>query len=244
MGDPLVSPYAERYGDVYRLAPSALAANARRLLGLSLYHTAFYSFALAAPLGALGVWAERRRRDVLLVFLAVLGALVVGHVPVSEDSGMYFGERFYSEGYFALALAAGRGLAAILARLEPRRGAAALALAVLALGQGVHLSVFCWRAHHRLDVPARVRAAVLADRTPDAAVFYPAVLHRDLGGRWVNGRDLNDNAADWRRAPRFYMVDPGPDERARVARALGKHRWVLYRYEPAGGGVVAERGAP
>lgn len=242
MGSPFRTGYAQRYDQLYRLSPSALLHNARTLLPRSTLQAAFYSAALVVPLAVLGLCAERRRRDVLLVLVALGAVFVIGHLPVSQNSGIYYGERYYSGVFFAAALLAGTGLARVLEVAAGRRSFVMLLAIVLMTAQGVHLSLFYWRAYHRFAIPARIRAAVLAERAADAVVFYPAVLHYDLSGRRVNGRDLNDNAVDWRHAARFYMVDPGSERRNRITELLGRKRWVLYGYDVTRDNVTIVQG--
>ena len=72
---------------------------------------------------------------------------------------------------------------------------------------------------------ARVKNSIDRLNLRDAVVFMKAA-------EGFKAYDFNQNEADWKSAPVFYMVDPGPDRRAAIAALLHRDRWVVASFDP------------
>jgi 4-amino-4-deoxy-L-arabinose transferase-like glycosyltransferase len=108
-GNPFQTAYsAYNNGQLkeFSLNPADLLAALTRSTPVRLVDTASVSFPFILPLALYALWRRRRDRIVWGISFAFL-SLVLGYLVQSDDSDSPIGERYYFEGYFALALVAG-----------------------------------------------------------------------------------------------------------------------------------------
>jgi len=161
------------------------------------------------------------------LLLSLFVVIVLGHLVQTEDSGSVLGERYWFEGYFAVAILAAQGITAVATTLEsPRRSLIAAGCALLAV---------------QLMVTIAASNIVLQWSAPSIAVARLAGQYRDCGCvvflksslPVFAAQHLNLNGPNWQEAQVFYAVDPGPEQRRAWTQTLGRERWVVVGYDPA-----------
>lgn len=232
-GDPWLSPYAFLRGT--RVPPEVSASgpqilgNLREMWRFSTQSTLVFSFPLIFVLAGIGFWKNRRSSPMVWVLLSLFVAIALGHLVQTEASSSSLGERYWFEGYFAVAILAALGIPAVATALRsPRRALIAAGCALLAVQAAT--TVVGGRALWRRSAASIAVGHLAAQyRNCHCVVFFksspPAFygLHQNLNG------------PDWRRANVFYAVDPGPGQRTAWARTLGRERWVVLGYDPTRG---------
>jgi hypothetical protein len=172
-----------------------------------------------------GFWALRPKSPVPWILLALPCALGLAHLVQFEGSSSVIGERYWFEGYFAIAVLAAEGLRRLLAAWRSgRRPAIAVAIG-LAAAQLVVMAA----AAARLDAASRPDREVR--RLAEAYQGCGCVVYFADNPQVFFGKRLNLNGPAWPSAGVFYAVDPGPDERAMWARILHSRRWVVLTYD-------------
>jgi hypothetical protein len=186
------STYALAEPRYFDLSPTSLLQTARSVSRWSLQGTALYIVPFLFLLAAYAVYAETERPHHTYVLAALIAALMIGYTAEPAPSDSVVGERFWYESFFALSILGARGWRSFRTRWR-RHATRAVTVAILA--------VSCF--HYAIAIKA-VRTRVTPYlRLTDVVAF----LEGDIGP------DFNQNAADWRHAPVFYMVDPGPPYR-------------------------------
>ncbi|MHB8355760.1 MAG: protein O-mannosyl-transferase family [Vulcanimicrobiaceae bacterium] len=181
-----------------------------------------YLETLAAEYTPLGVLLALVGLGMLLVRDRLLGiaALLAAWVPTAFAFGYTVEadrDRYYLTSFAIVALAAGYAVAELLRRRPAWRGAAAVALAAMALGQlFVHRDIFGqWNSSGAESVIRTVR-----QRTPPNAILiapwiyatplaYAAYVDRSLGNRIVETAWLEDDASRvpvWAKTRPVYVV--------------------------------------
>jgi hypothetical protein len=228
-GHPFLSPYAVYRGvaiptEVMATGPQVLR-NLELTWRFALQSTVLYSFPFLAPLLIYGFWALRPKSPVPWILLALPCALGLAHLVQFEGSSSVIGERYWFEGYFAIAVLAAEGLRRLLAAWRSgRRPAIAVAIG-LAAAQLVVMAA----AAARLDAASRPDREVR--RLAEAYQGCGCVVYFADNPQVFFGKRLNLNGPAWPSAGVFYAVDPGPDERAMWARILHSRRWVVLTYD-------------
>ena len=196
------------------LNPAGILANIRTITRWSLESTILYAFPFVLLLALYAVFREREHRWEARILGALFGALVVGYTVQTEPSGTHFGERYYYETYFAIAILSARGAQLLAGGLQLR---SAVASGLLLLSAAVLQCVLLVsRAGNEWKLERQERDVIAEIKIVRGVVFLP----HDYG------LDANSNAADWRQASVFYMVDPGASRRAAIVCGLGYESWV------------------
>jgi hypothetical protein len=201
--------------------PSWIFSNILSLSRYSVEKTLMYGFPLVFVLAAAAV-AYARNRAGISVLAALFLSTVLGHFAVTGASDTYFGERFYYEAYLAVAILAAVGAQALIDRFSLSQETirtftlAVLALSVLQTGQ------FLWSARTYPQPFTAMRQA--------CSGFSNVVAFLQRSDQF-EPHDFNENGADWRSAPVFYVADPGVNQRNRVAASLHRDMWIVVRYD-------------
>jgi len=221
-------------------SPASIAGGAMlQKLRMSAQSTLAWSFPLAFVLAAWGCWL-RRALTATRILAVVYPALVLGHLVQPEWSAWVIGERYWFEGYFAVAILAAQGMASLDARWQPSvRLRLTVAVLLTAWGAGT-----CVAAVNYLEFVSRhrriVAEAVERFRDRPCVVFLadtPPVFY---------GEHLNLNDGDWRSAPAVVLRDPGAQDRPLWAGLFGRDEWVVITYDPGrqrAASVTCRRGA-
>lgn len=128
------------------------------------------------------------------------------------------------ETFFAVAILGAVGWSRLRADLKLSVGTVRN-LAVLLLASQASLYVyFALAAYGELTPYARVRACINEMKLDRAVVFMEI-------GPGFSARDFNQNGPAWRQAPVFFTIDPGPEHRPVIVRALARQRWVVVAYD-------------
>lgn len=206
--------------------PASIAGGAMlQKLRMSAQSTLAWSFPLVFVLAAWGCWS-RRALPAVRILGVVYPALIIGHLVQPEWSAWVIGERYWFEGYFAVAVLAAAGMANLNARWQlSARMRLTVAVVLTTWGAGTCVAAVNYlefvSSHRRTVAEAvgrlRDRPCVvfLADTPP---AFY--------------GEHLNLNEADWRSAPRVVLRDPGARDRPLWTRLFGRDQWVVITYDP------------
>jgi hypothetical protein len=185
----------------------------------SLEQTDFYTVPFLLLLATYAVFAETGRRRDAYILGTLFAALVIGYTAQPIPSGSTVGERYYYESFFAVAILGARGWSLLRTRWSLHF--TWVATVTLIAVSCFHYAVAINTVRNRVTPHIRVMDAIEGLRLTDAVVY--------LKGDFAT--HFNHNAADWRHAPVFYMVDPGPSRRAVVAGALQRSAWVVVSYD-------------
>jgi hypothetical protein len=205
---------------------AVLKNNVLYLSRWSLEATAVYAFPFLFLLAAWCVVKESRHRTEVAVLGLLYAAIVAGYLVQREWSTCKYGERYYFEVFFVVAILAARGID-LLSR-DPRWPARSRSYAFFGLlaAQACAFAIFTPTMVGLTSYSAKVHEAFERVTSPGTVVFLQDTPAID----YVNAaRNLNPNAADWRNAPAVYLPDPGSEKRDAATRLLGRSRWVLFR---------------
>lgn len=230
--NPLVSPYSLYSHGTTQELDFSIAGIADKLvhrLRFSVQSTAVYAFPFLALLAAAAFWKRAGRAWGRAILLALPLALAAGYVPQVLGSAPVIGDRYWSEGYFALVALAAGGLVRLCAAWPPPRRAAIAVAVAMAATQVAMLGAAVWLSDAG-NAPRR--AMVEAERT--FAACDCVVFVQDSPPHFYAGH-INLNRPDWQAARVFYAVDPGAQQRAHWTQTLRKFRWVVLRYDATAG---------
>lgn len=226
-GHWLVSPYAMAAG---AKAPPELSFNPARIWqGIQQYgrQTAEESLIGAFPfvylLAGYALLHEKSRRKESWILASVYLALVVAYLAHPDGSGVFLGERFHFEGFFALLLVAARGLDLLLERWGTQRRRLTWVIVLFAVMQAAMQTSTVTTVSRRGEPYRKVRAAVTSSN-----VSGLVLLHDSQG---FVAKHFNLNEADWRHATSLYLVDAEPDRRGEWACRYGFAEWTVARYD-------------
>ena len=227
-GSWLVSPYAEAKGanlpPELSLNPRLIWQGAVQYGPFMLLETILGGFPFLHLLAAYAVVTEKQRQTEVRILASIYCGLVLAWLLHPGGYGVFFGERFHFEGFFALALLAARGAQLLMEAWHVQRRAVAFTIVMLCCLQVGEMS---WAVHalSSLGEPYRkVRAALVGSKTSRL------VLLHDAPGFVAKHFNLND--ADWRHAPQIYLVDADTDRRADWACRYDFSQWVVVSYDP------------
>ena len=177
---------------------------------------------------------EKNRRKEIWILASIYLALILAYLAHPDGSGVFFGERFHFEGFFAVLLLAARGWQLLVEHWRiPRRAqvCAMLLFATMQVGQQGATVVTVAR---RFEPYRKVREAI------NSSGVKGLVLLHDSPGFVAKHFNLND--ADWRHASRIYLIDAEPDRRNEWACRYGVASWTAVSYDPQSKRAVLLRG--
>jgi hypothetical protein len=226
-GNWFVSPYALAAGSN---TPPELSFSAARIWqGIRQYaprtaeESLIGTFPFAYLLAGYALIREKKRRSELWILAALYFALVLAYSAHPEGSGVFFGERFHFEAFFAVLLLAARGLQLLCENWRIPRSALVWATILFTMMQ-VTQQAAAVKIVARMGQPYRkVREAVAA-----SGVTGLVFLHDGPG---FIAKHFNLNDADWRNASRIYLIDADPDRRGEWACRYGFSGWTLVAYD-------------
>jgi hypothetical protein len=237
-GKWLVSPYAAAVGAG---VPPELSLNPRLVLqGMKrhgpymLLETALGAFPFLHVLAIYAVVREKYYRKQVRILAALYFALVLAYLLHPDGYAVYFGERFHFESFFALVLLAARGMQLVIEHWQIRRSAVIFTFLLLGILQVGHLTSAVLVIARQGEPYRKVRAAV--DNPNISGMVF---LHGSPG---FVAQHFNLNEADWRHAPRIYLIDAAPESRAQWACLYGFSQWVVASYDPGTHAAVLSSG--
>lgn len=210
-------------GEIFAGSPFELGRSVVLFTRWSIQSTMLYGFPFLLPLAALVLLADREHRFSAWLLAALVLSLVAGYSATKVVSGVYFGERYYYEMYFALCLLGARGLLVCLeSRLPAVLRVAGPVLMLCLVAYGIHAALYVQRASEIFTPYVAIRDAAQTITERNSVVFLPVNL----------GRDINLNAPAWRQAASVYLEDPGELLRGPVTAVLGRRTWYVIAYDP------------
>jgi 4-amino-4-deoxy-L-arabinose transferase-like glycosyltransferase len=237
-GSVWITPYAlARNTSVpveLNLSLAGVLHNIKTITLYSLGDTLAASFCFAFILAGLGLYWEKQHRLKALALAGLFISLVLGHLVQTETSTSYIGERYYLEGYFAVAILAARGWTALRSRWNlslTMQGQLAL---VFFLVQGIQFTVLSRIAFESRHAYSEVQSTVERLKLQNAIAFM------NTRSESFKPQRFNANDADWKQSAVIYVRDPGPENRAAVACLLNRPNWVVVNYEDQGRGAFLE----
>ncbi|MGO8793613.1 MAG: hypothetical protein ACLQLC_02225 [Candidatus Sulfotelmatobacter sp.] len=226
-GNWFVSPYAMYPGADL---PPELSLNPARIWeGIRIYglHTAEETLIGAFPfvhlLAGYALWRESSRRKEVWILAALYLGLVLAYLAHPDGSGVFLGERFHFEAFFALVLLAARGVQLLAQRWSSPRWVLVWTMLLLAIMQVGHEAAAAQAIARRTEPYRRVREAIAA-----SGVSGLVFLHDAPG---FAGRYFNLNEADWRHAGRIFLLDAEPERRAQWACRYGSPAYTVVTYD-------------
>jgi hypothetical protein len=237
-GNLWLSPYAFARGvnipvEIAASLPQALR-NMKEMWRMSVQSTLLFFFPLIFVLAGVGFWKNRKASPMVWLLLSLFLVIVIGHLVQTESSGSVLAERYWFESYFAVAILAAQGIAAVVTAFEsPQRSLIAAGCSLLAV---------------QLMVTIAASKIMLQASAPSRAVAHLARQYRDCqcvvfltsAPPFFAAEHLSLNGPDWQQAQVFYAVDPGPEQRMAWTRTLGRQRWVVVGYDPVAGRAQQE----
>lgn len=226
-GHWLVSPYAMAAGA--ETPPELSFSPAVIWQGVRQYgrQTAEESFIGAFPfvylLAGYALLREKRRRKEVWILASVYLALVLAYLAHPYGSGVFFGERFHFEGFFAVLLLAARGLELLAERWRVQRWALVSTMLLFVIMQFTLEGTMANTIARRGEPYRKIRAELTA-----SGVSGLVLLHDGPG---FVAKHFNLNEADWRHAARIYLVDAEPDHRGEWACRYGVPGWTVISYD-------------
>ena len=224
-GNMWLSPYALSRGTSVpvelRVSATSIWLNLRSITLPSLGDTLMAAFCFIFLLAGYGLLKERRNRPETWFLASLFLCLVVGHLVQTETSTSYIGERYYVEGFFAIAVLAARGWEHLRTAWAPSRATVSHLALLLAATQIVHFAIFARNVYESRHAYASVQEAV------DTLALHHSIVFMKAGSRLFFPQRFNVNEADWMTAPVIYLRDPGPAFRPAIARILKRDYWVV-----------------
>lgn len=228
-GDPFLSPYAALHGgrDVEEITLQA-ARILKNLVGITrweLTDTVRSMFPFLLLLAAYAVWRERQYRFEVISLSLLFPALILAHTIKTEPSGVYNGNRFYYEGFAAIAIAGARGCQLLIEHWRITRPQLLTGLAAMLVLQALQCA-WGMKAVMRADEPY-VAMYDYAHRE----LHTPLVFVHDSSPVFT-AKHTNWNDVQWPSSPTIYLMDPGPERRDQVACRFGRPLWSVISFDP------------
>lgn len=196
--------------------------NIRLLTGVA--ETILAAFPFVVVLGAYAVFRERGKRLETGVLAALFASLVFAYAGLAGRSFSFIGERYFFEAYFALAILAARAWRLLAENRNLSARAVRATFAALFLIQAIQYPAYIRIAANVREANRVVGEAAAHLDVKDAVVFLKS-------SNRFRGFDLNLNGPGWKKAPAFYIKDPGEARRDNVACALGRSRWMVVTFD-------------
>ncbi len=230
-GDVRLSPYALWKGQ--RGIPdltfnvSVVAHNAATVWRWAITDTVRVTFPFLFLFVAFACWKDRERRAHLIYLALFFPVLIAAHMLASwpEGSGSFDGERYYFEGFCAIAIVAARGFELFVSTWRVRPASVFAGLAVL-LGLQFAFLILTVKDIETVLRPYR--------EAHEVAISPPPVPLKFLSGnfpRFFQAKTVNWNEANWRNAGTLYLIDPGPARREQVACRFGRYFYRVVEYD-------------
>jgi hypothetical protein len=228
-GHALLSPYAFARGTQHvqeiTFSPTSIINNVSHTTRWAITETLHFTFPFMILLAAYGCVKETRRRRLLLYCALFFPLLVLAYTLQTEGSASIDGERYYFEGFCALAIVAARGLELLSQQWRVKARAIFAAMAVM-LGLQAASLVFTVKDIEALLAPYQ-KAYLLAHSAPPIPLVFVSGNEPEFTSKHVNWND-----ADWWKAPTIYLNDPGPNRRRDVACRFGRTSYRVVEYLP------------
>ena len=227
-GDPLLSPYALERGSrniqEITLNAAEIFQNVRTTWRWAIADTVRSTFPFMFLLAVYGLIRERMNRSVAVGLALFFPTLAVAYCVQSGGSGSFNGERFYFEGFAALAIISARGFCLLMREWNVDRRSVVKILAILSSLQ-ILVTVFGVRE-------------ILSTNHPYAKMYkyahslppVPMAFLKDDSPQFT-AKHVNWNQADWKHAETIYLIDPGPARRDEVACRFGRPHWRVITYD-------------
>jgi hypothetical protein len=180
-------------------------------------------FPFAYLLAGYALLRETDRRKEVWILASLYIALVLAYLAHPDGSGVFLGERFHFEAFFALMLLAARGLQLLVQRWSTPRRALVWTMLLFVIMQIGQAAATVNAIAHRTEPYRRVREAIVASGISGLVFLHDAP---GFAGRYFN---LND--ADWRHAARIYLLDAEPDHRSEWACRYGAAAYTVFTYD-------------
>jgi hypothetical protein len=226
-GNWFLSPYAMYPGA--NLPPELTFNPGRVWEGINQYalrtteETLIGTFPFAYLLAGYALLRETSRRKEVWILASLYIALVLSYLAHPDGSGVFFGERFHFEAFFALMLLAARGLQLLLQSWSTRRRALVWIMLLFVIMQLGQQAATVNAIARRTEPYRRVREAIVASGASGLVFLHDAP---GFAGRYFN---LND--ADWRHAARIYLLDAEPESRSQWACRYGTTTYTVVTYD-------------
>ncbi|NDQ56078.1 MAG: hypothetical protein GZ088_03265 [Acidipila sp.] len=226
-GSYLVTPYAAARG---LRVPAEISGgthqtleNLRVTTRFALQDTLLFAVPFVFLFAVYACSHEKERLREVRILMFFFPAVVVAYLIQVEGSSASFGERYYFESLFAVAILGARGLILFVENNNfSRRTVNHLLLGALFL-QLVMQVVSVHKFVYKLDPTRKIQEA-LNELTLSQAVVFMAENER------LVPRHFNLNSLDWARADLVFLIDPGPGQRAAWACREGRSNWVSLEY--------------
>jgi len=226
-GNWFVSPYALAVGanspPELSFSPARIWQGIQQYASQTVEESLIGAFPFAYLLAGYTLLRETTRSKEVWILASAYLALVLAYLAHPDGSGVFFGERFHFEGFFAVQLLAARGLELLVQRWCAPRRALVWSMLLFAAIQ-VTQQAAAVKSVVRIGEPYRKVTDALA-----ASGISGLVLLHD--GPGFVAKHLNLNEADWRHAPRIYLVDAEPGRRAEWACRFGVPNWTVVSYD-------------
>jgi hypothetical protein len=227
-GSWFLSPYAMYPGGnlppELTFNPGRIWEGIRQYASQTTEETLIGIFPFAYLLAGHALLRETSRRKEVWILASLYVALVLAYLAHPDGSGVFLGERFHFEAFFALMLLAARGLQLLVERWSAPRWALVWIMVLFAIMQIGQQAAAANAIAHRTEPYRRVREAIAASGISGLVFLHDA---RGFAGRYFN---LND--ADWRHAARIYLLDAEPERRAQWACRYGATAYTVITYDP------------
>lgn len=226
-GHWLISPYAMFAGanlpPELSFSPIKIWHGMRIYAGQAAEEGLIGAFPFAYLLAGYAVLCERQRRQEVWILASLYLALVLAYLAHVDGYGVFFGERFHFEAFFALLLLAARGLQLVIERWHTPRRALVWTMLLFVLMQGAQQAAVVETIARRGEPYRKVREALAV-----SGISGLVLLHDGPG---FLAKHFNLNEADWRHATRIYLVDAEPDRRTEWACRYGVPGWTVVSYD-------------
>jgi hypothetical protein len=228
-GHPLLSPYAFARGAAHvqeiTFSPALIVNNILHTTRWAITETVHFTFPFMILLAVYACVKKTKHRRLLIYCALLFPLLVVAYTLQTEGSASIDGERYYFEGFCALAIVAARGLE-LLAQQWKVRARAVFAAMVVMLGLQAASLVFTIKDIETLLVPYR-KAYTLAHSAPSIPLVFVSGNLPEFTSKHVNW-----NEANWSTSPTIYLNDPGQARRRDVACRFGRPSYRVVQYLP------------
>lgn len=226
-GNWFVSPYAMAAGAItppeLSIRPARIWQGIRQYAPQTAEESLIGAFPFAYLMAGYALLRETQRRKEVWILASAYLALVLAYLAHPEGYGVFFGERFHFEGFFAVLLLAARGFELLVERWRTPRWALVWTM-LLFVAMQVAQQAAAVKSVVRRGEPYRKVSEALA-----ASGVSGLVLLHDGSGFVAKHFNLND--ADWQHASRIYLVDAEPDRRDEWACRYGVTNWTVVSYD-------------
>jgi hypothetical protein len=228
-GHPLLSPYAFARGTAHvqeiTFSPTLILNNILHTTRWAITETLHFTFPFMILLAAYACIKERKRKSLLIYSALFFPLLVLAYTLQTEGSASIDGERYYFEGFCALAIVSARGFELLTQQWTVRARAVFAAMAVMLCLQAASL-VFTVKDIEGLVAPYR-KAYLLAHSAPSIPLVFVSGNLPEFTSKHVNWNDAN-----WSTSPTIYLNDPGESRRRDVACRFGRSSYRVVQYLP------------